>query len=96
LVKADPESLLEGADFEQQAYNVWHGHHRDFLDCVKTRATPIACAEVAHRSTTVCHIGNLCLRLGRKLEWDPVKERFMNDDEANRMLARTMRAPWRL
>ncbi|MEA3365729.1 MAG: gfo/Idh/MocA family oxidoreductase, partial [Candidatus Hydrogenedentes bacterium] len=68
----------------------------DFLDCVKSRALPIAHAEVAHRSTTVCHAGNICLRLGRRLTWDPEKEQFLNDDEANRMLARTMRAPWRL
>ena len=96
LVEAEPKSLLEGANFTQQDYQVWFGHHRNFLDCVKTRATPIACPEVAHRSSTVCHAGNLCLRLGRKLAWDPAKEQFANDDDANRMLARTRRAPWRL
>lgn len=96
LVLADPASLLEGATFKQQQYDVMYGHQRNFLDCVKTRGLPIANAEVAHRSTTVCHAGNICLRLGRRLAWDPVQERFVNDDEANRMLSRAMRAPWQL
>jgi hypothetical protein len=51
---------------------------------------------VAHRSTTVCHIGNICLRLGRKLQWDPKVERFVNDTEADGMMARAMRSPWSL
>ena len=96
LVQAEPASLLEGAAFEQQEYSVMYGHHRNFLDCVKARARPIAHPEAAHRSTTICHAGNICLRLGRKLEWDPEHERFTNDTEANRMCARAMRAPWRL
>jgi hypothetical protein len=72
------------------------GHHRNFLDCVRTRAKTIAPAEVAHRSTTTCHIANICLRLGRKLTWDVDRERFVNDAEADRMMARAMRSPWRL
>jgi len=43
--------------------------------------------EVAHRSTSVCHLGAICLDLGRPLAWDPAAERFLNDDEANRRLA---------
>ena len=96
LVLADPPSLLEGASFKQEQYDVMYGHQRNFLDCVRTRARPIANAEVAHRSSTVCHAANLCLRLGRKLYWDPVQEQFLNDDEANRMRSRAMRAPWHL
>jgi hypothetical protein len=72
------------------------GHHRNFLDCVKTLSLPISNAEVSHRSVTTCHAGNICLRLGRKLRWDPDNERFLNDDMANRMLVRTMRSPWSL
>jgi hypothetical protein len=56
----------------------------------------IAPPETAHRSTTTCHIANICLRLGRKLQWDPAVERFVNDPEADRMLARAVRSPWRL
>ncbi len=70
--------------------------HRDFLDCVKTRQPTYAPAEVGHRTATVCHIGNISMLLGRKLRWDPVKERFVNDAQANAMLSRAMRRPWTL
>ena len=71
-------------------------HHRDFLDCVKTRREPAAPVEVGHRSTAICHIGNIAMKLKRKLRWDPDNERFIGDDEANRMLSRAMRSPWHL
>ena len=70
------------------------GEHRDFTDCIVNRGEPYAPAEVGHRTATVSHIGNIAMRLGRKLQWDPIAERFLNDDEANRMLSRTQRAPW--
>jgi predicted dehydrogenase len=72
-------------------------HAGNFIDCVRTRKPTICPAEVGHRSVTVCHLGNISLRLGgRKLEWDPEKERFKNDEEANAMLNRPMRKPWKL
>lgn len=71
-------------------------HVRQFLDCVKSRAQPISHAEVAHRSITVCHAANLCLRLNRPLRWNPAKEEFVGDDQANRLRARTIREPWQI
>ena len=71
-------------------------HLRDFLSCVKTRRQTIANPEVMHRSMTTCHAINICLALKRDLKWDPQKEEFINDPEANRMRARAMRQPWRL
>jgi hypothetical protein len=72
-------------------------HQRDFIDCVKSRGETIAPPEVAHRSASVCHVANVCLRLGgRKLRWDPETERFPDDAEANAMLSREQRAPWSL
>jgi len=71
-------------------------HQRNFLDCIKSRREPAAPVETGHRSATVCHLGNIAMLLGRKLRWDPVKERFLNDDEANRLLDRPRRAPWRI
>ncbi len=69
---------------------------RDFLNCVKSRAKTYYPVEVGHRSVSVCHIGNIAMKLGRKLHWDPDRERFVNDPEADRYLSRAMREPWTL
>jgi hypothetical protein len=71
-------------------------HHRNFLDCVKSRARTAAPAEIGHRSVSICHLGNIAMQLKAKLHWDPEQERFTNSGEANRMLARPMRGPWHL
>jgi predicted dehydrogenase len=71
-------------------------HSVHFLQCVRSRSETVAPAEVAHRSTTVCHLSDIAIRLRRKLRWDPDREQFPNDDEANRMLGGAMRSPWRL
>jgi predicted dehydrogenase len=71
-------------------------HYQNFLDCIRLRTKPAADAETGHHTATVCHIGNIAVRLGRKLRWDPAKERFIEDEEANKMLSRPMRSPWRL
>lgn len=67
-------------------------HTKNFVDCVRSRQQPICNAEVGHRSATICHLANICLRLeGRKLSWDPNKERFVNDLQADSMLSRPVR-----
>ena len=69
-------------------------HHTDFLRSVRTRTRNAADAEVACRSITVCHLGNIADQLGRPLKWNPKIERFVNDPVADRFLARATRAPW--
>ncbi len=69
-------------------------HHGNWLDCVRSRQQPIAPVEVAHRSCSACLIHHIAMRLQRKVFWDPVKERFKNDDEANGMLSRPQRRPY--
>ena len=69
-------------------------HMRNFFDCVRSREQPICDAEIGHRSASVCHLGVISLRLGRKLQWDPAKEQFVDDEEANGWLARVQRQPW--
>ena len=71
------------------------GHHADFIDCVKSRAEPKAPVEVGHRTASMCHMANISMKLGRRLEWNPDTEQF-NDDEANRMLIPNMRSPWQI
>lgn len=71
-------------------------HHRNFIDCIKSRRPTAAPAEIGHRSTSICQLGNIAMRLGRKLNWDPTAERFTDSDEANQMLSRPMRSPWHL
>jgi len=69
-------------------------HMRNFLDCVKSRELTVANAEVMHRSMTTVHGANICMWLKRNMKFDPVKERFIGDEEANRLLSRAMREPW--
>lgn len=72
-------------------------HMGNFLDCMRTRQQPICDAEIGHRSVSICHLCNISLRTGgRKLKWDPVKEEFKNDPEANALLSRPMRKQWRV
>ena len=69
-------------------------HMGNFFDCIRTRKAPICEAEIGHRSASLCHLGVLSLRLGRKLQWNPETEQFVGDDEANHWLRRELRKPW--
>ena len=69
-------------------------HTRNFLDCVKSRQLPVANAEVMHRSMSTVHAANICMWLKRDLTYDPVKEEFVGDAEANRLRSRAMREPF--
>jgi len=69
-------------------------HHANWLDCVRSRKETLAPAEIAHRACSTCLLHHIAMKTRRKLYWDPVKERFTNDDEANAMLSRPQRAPY--
>jgi len=71
-------------------------HVRNFLDAVLAGKDPIEPVEVGHRTASLCHLGNIALRLGRKLQWDPQKEQFVDDAEADKMLDQPMRSPWQI
>ena len=66
-------------------------HYANWLNCIRTRSKPVCDVEIGCRSATVCHIGNIAHRLGRAVKWDPAKEQFVNDPEADRFLLRGMR-----
>ncbi len=96
-ISAHPKSLLRSVIGPGEIHLYRSSNHgSNFLECVRTRRATIAGPEVAHRSTTLCHLAHIAITTGRKLKWDPKRERFANDDQANRMLARAMRPPWRL
>jgi predicted dehydrogenase len=79
--------------FSTRLYESNH-HHNNFFDCMASRKRPICDAEIGHRSVTVCHLGNIAIRLGRPLHWDPVKEDFVGDAAASRFVSKPMRSPW--
>lgn len=70
--------------------------HRNFLDCVRSRRDPYFPIEKLHRLSSLLHCGNICLKLGRKLNWNPEREEFVADAAANRLRSRAMREPWHL
>ena len=69
-------------------------HHLNWLESIRSRQQPIAPVEVAHRACSACLLHHMAMKLKRTLHWDPIKERFRNDDEANAMLSRPQRAPY--
>jgi hypothetical protein len=94
---ANPKSLLKET-IRPDEINLYRspGHHRNFLDCVKSRKLTITPAEVAHRSASLGHLCLVTLKVGRKIRFDPVKEEILGDPAANALLGRTLREPWQI
>ena len=94
---ANPKSLLKATIGPNEVHLFKSdNHHVNFIDAVKGQTRPAAPIEIAVRSDTLCHLDQIAIKLRRKLRWDPVREAFLADDEANRMLDRPMRGPWKL
>ena len=96
---ANPPELIRDApppaDKSEYA-SVAHEHIRNWVHCMRTREKPVAHAEIGHRSTVICQLINICRELGRKLTWDPVREQFQSDDEANQLRSRPRRRGYEL
>ncbi len=93
--KSEPKSILQEKIGENEIHLYESKNHMlNFLECMRTRSEPAAPVEVGHRSNTVCVITHIAMKLGRKLKWDPVAERFVNDSEANALLDYPHRKPW--
>ncbi len=88
-----PEDRTE-EDLERHVAPAIRGHMQDFLEAIAARSRPVADVEEGHVSTASCILANLSLELGRTLAWNVDAGRVVDDEEANRMLARTYRAPW--
>jgi predicted dehydrogenase len=91
----EQKALVEPAAHEV-ALERSDNHMSNFLACVRTRRRPIMDAAIGHHVTTLCNLGNIAYRLGRKLQWDAEQEQFLGDEQANRLLHYPYRAPWRL
>jgi predicted dehydrogenase len=97
-VEASSQAILDAEIGEEEThlYTNLGGEHRDFLDCVKSRRDPYFPVDIGHRVSTVCHLANIAIKLGRKVNWDPEAENFADDPQATAMMQRPMRAPWSL
>jgi predicted dehydrogenase len=96
-LETEPENLLT-ADLPDDAIHLYvsRDHMDNWFECIKSRKNPICDVEIGHRSATVCHLGSLAIRIGRKLKWDPEKEQFPGDVEANGRRHYPYRTPWSL
>jgi len=93
LSASDPKLMAPIGENELHLY-VSNSQQGNWLDCIKSRKEPISPVEIGHRACTVCLVTHIAMKLGRKLNWDPDKERFVKDDEAKSMLSRPQRAPY--
>lgn len=94
-IDANPKSLLEESfDEGEVRLPSSENHFRNFIDCVISREEPVAPVEHAHRSISICHLGNIAMLLGRDLKWNPDLEQVVNDHSAHSMLNRPYRSPW--
>lgn len=91
LVASDPKILTSVIGPNELHLYYSEDQHGNWLDCIKSRKEPIAPAEVGHRACSTCLIHHIAMKTGRRLHWDPVRERFLNDDDANSRLSRPQR-----
>ena len=96
-VESTPEAILEEPlDDKAVRLYVSTDHHQNWLDCIKSRKDPICSVDIGHRSATVCHLGNIAVRTGKKIIWDPQKQEIVGDADLARWVGRPYRAPWKL
>jgi predicted dehydrogenase len=96
-IDANPKSLLTSTIKPDEIHLYKSTDHKaNFYECIKSRKETVAPAEVAHRSCSVCLLGDIAMQTGRKLKWNPKTEQFVNDDDANKLLSKPMRSPWRV
>jgi predicted dehydrogenase len=94
---ATPRELLKDVDLPPIANSQANfSHVNNFLECVKSRQTPVADISIGHRSATVCHLGNIAVRTGEKITWDPVAESIVGNADATKLLSKEYREPWSL
>ena len=94
-VEGGPAELLEEMRLDTREVNIGaNNHHANWFECIGSSGQPSAHEEIGHRSASLGHLVAIAFQLQHNLRWDPVKEVFLGDDEANRLLARARREPW--
>jgi myo-inositol 2-dehydrogenase / D-chiro-inositol 1-dehydrogenase len=94
LLASDPAILRSRIETNELHLYESPEQHANWIDCIRSRKATVAPPEIAHRSSSACLVAHIAMKLPRKLHWDPINERFKNDDEANRWLSRPQRHPW--
>jgi predicted dehydrogenase len=95
-LQSTPRTILETPLGERdfRLPNVGNNHRQNWINCIRNRQRPVADVEIGARTAQVCQLGNIGYWLRRRLTWNPEREEFVNDAEANRLRSRENRAPW--
>ena len=96
LEASDPAILKEKIGENEIHVARSPGHHQNFIESIQSRKQPVAEAEIGHRSASLCHLANIAMVTGKTLKWDPETEKITNDEAANSLVTKPMRAPWHL
>jgi hypothetical protein len=96
-IEGGPEELFQQMKLTTREVNIGdNNHHANWFECLRTRRPPSCHEEIGHRSASLGHLTIIAYKLQRSLKWDPEREEFPGDDDANRLLARPMRSPWHM
>jgi hypothetical protein len=94
--EGEPESIFREMGLDSREVTGANNHHDNWLEAVRTRGPTSTDGEIGHRSASLGHLAHIAFKLGRSLQWDPDREEFLGDAEANRLCSRAMREPWRM
>ena len=87
-LEGQPEQLFDEMKLKNREVTFANGHHANWFDCIRQRTVPSASEELGHRAASLGHLVTIAHRLQRSLTWDPAKEEFVGDEDANRLRAR--------
>jgi hypothetical protein len=95
-IEGSPETIFEDLRLETREVTGANNHHANWFECIRTRERPSSSEEIGHRAASLGHLVTIAHTVQRSLKWDPVKEEFIGDEAANRLLSRAMREPWQM
>lgn len=95
-IEGGPPEIFEEMGMANRQLTGGNNHHSNWLECIRTRGRTSTDEEIGHRTASVGHLAHIAFKLGRSLKWDPAKETFPDDPQANRLRSRAMREPWRM